>query len=156
MYEAFSIDEGSSWRNVRETGIPNPGTKPFLLRLASGRILLLNNATYASRTGHRGRPKADQYAGRSFLTAALSEDDGRSFRAELVLDMDRLVCYPSAIQAPDGVIHIVYTMKTGPAYTWVGNPIEGSGGDVAVARIAYGQLTENMILRAGTPGWRVA
>ena len=86
------------------------------MKLASGRILLLNNATFASRVGYKDRPPADEYAGRSFLTAALSEDDGRTFCAELVLDRDRFVCYPSAIQDPEGVIHIVYTMKTGPAY----------------------------------------
>ncbi len=159
LFEGFSDDEGDSWRDIRETGIPNPGTKPFLLKLASGRVLLLNNATFASRVGHKDRPPADQYAGRSFLTAAISEDDGRTFRAEIALDRDRFVCYPSAIQDPDGVIHIVYTMKTGPAYTWVGNPIEDTSnaleGEIAVARGAYGQLTEEMVLSGDPPGWQV-
>lgn len=159
LSEGFSDDEGDSWRDVRETGIPNPGTKPFLLKLTSGRVLLLNNATFASRVGYKNRPPADQYAGRSFLTAALSEDDGRTFCAELALDRDRFVCYPSAVQDPDGVIHLVYTMKTGAAYTWVGNPIEDTSnaldGEIAVARVAYGQLTEEMILTCDPPEWQV-
>ena len=159
LFEGFSDDEGGSWYDIRETGIPNPGTKPFLLKLASERVLLLNNATFASRAGHKNRPPADQYVGRSYLTAALSEDDGLTFCAELELDRDRFICYPSATQDPEGVIHIVYTMKTGPAYTWVGNTIQDSStgleGEKAVARLAYGQITEEMILGCDPPDWRV-
>ncbi len=158
LFEGFSDDEGDSWIDIRETGIPNPGTKPFLLKLASGRVLLLNNATFASRVGYKDRPPpADKYSGRSFLTAALSEDDGRTFCAELVLDRDRFVCYPSAIQDPEGVIHIVYRMKTELAYSWVGGPIEdtstGLEAGTAVARVGYGQLTEEMILACEAPEW---
>ena len=48
-------------------------------------------------------------------------------------------------------------MKTELAYSWVGGPIEdtstGLEAGTAVARVGYGQLTEEMILACEAPEW---
>jgi len=66
-----------------------------LIRLRSGRLLLVYNPSM-----HRRTP----------LTAALSEDGGRTWKWRRNLaGGDDSFAYPSAVQTPDGRIHVVYT-----------------------------------------------
>ncbi len=92
---AESRDGGLTWSEGRDTDLPNPNSAVELIRLRSGRLLLIYNPSM-----HRRTP----------LTAALSEDGGRTWpwRRNLAEGEDSFA-YPSAVETPDGLIHVVYT-----------------------------------------------
>ncbi|MBI1842422.1 MAG: exo-alpha-sialidase [Verrucomicrobia bacterium] len=90
-----STDGGKTWSSGVETEFPNPNAAVELLRLANGHLLFVFNNSMTDRTP---------------LTAAISTDNGRSFAhrrnlAEGPGDFG----YPTAIQTPDGKIHVTYT-----------------------------------------------
>ncbi len=90
-----SYDGGWTWSEGRDTEFPNPNAAIELIRLRSGRLLLVYNPSMTERTP---------------LTAALSADGGNTFPwrrniAEGAGDF----AYPVAIQTADGKIHVVYT-----------------------------------------------
>lgn len=62
-----------------------------------------------------------QYAGRSIINAALSYDDGETWRPVMTLDHSPDVVkefsYPAVIQAADGLVHISYTHRWLPIPT---------------------------------------
>ena len=93
IWQCLSEDRGFTWGPVTSTGIPNPGTRFHLRRLASGHCLLLNSPDPTARTG---------------LTAHLSADEGRTWGPGLLLDEREQVSYPDATQAPDGTLYAVY------------------------------------------------
>ncbi|MDD4097128.1 MAG: sialidase family protein [Lentisphaeria bacterium] len=90
--QSFSRDGGRTWTDGEPSAIPNPSTRFFLRRLRSGRVLLINN--------HDSQRRCN-------LTAFLSEDEGLNWSASLLLD-SRETSYPDAVQAEDGVLHMVY------------------------------------------------
>lgn len=92
---AESHDGGTTWSEGRDTDLPNPNSAVELIRLRSGRLLLVYNPSMNRRTP---------------LTAALSEDGGQTWpwRANLA-EGDGSFAYPSAVQTADGTIHVVYT-----------------------------------------------
>jgi hypothetical protein len=77
--------------------VKNVNARFFLRRLASGRILLVKNG-----------PPTERLAGRSHMSAYLSEDEGKTWKGGLLLDERSSVSYPDGFQAPDGLIHILY------------------------------------------------
>jgi predicted neuraminidase len=91
--ESVSLDRGRTWSEGRPSAIPGPNSRFFIRRLRSGRLLLVN---------HHG------FTGRSHLTAMLSEDDGLTWPARLLLDERKAVSYPDGIEAPDGRLFIIY------------------------------------------------
>lgn len=92
IWRCFSRDDGESWSLAEPSGIVNPGSRFFVRRLRSGRLLLINTPCPKERTT---------------LYAYLSEDDGETFGAGLMLDDRTLVSYPDAIETPDGRIQAV-------------------------------------------------
>lgn len=92
---AESFDGGLTWTEGRDTEWPNPNSAVELIRLRSGRLLLVCNPVHHGRTP---------------LTAALSADGGRTWpwRRHLADGRDSFA-YPSAVQTADGRIHVVYT-----------------------------------------------
>lgn len=92
---AESRDGGLTWSEGRDTDFPNPNSAVELIRLRSGRLLLIYNPSMNRRTP---------------LTAALSEDGGKTWpwKRNLAEGEDSFA-YPSAVQTPDGKIHVVYT-----------------------------------------------
>jgi len=100
--KSHSHDGLSEWEGFRETSLPCPNSGIDAVRLADGRILLIYN--------HSNRMK---YAGRSIINAALSYDDGETWRPVMTLDHSPDVVkefsYPAVIQAADGLVHISYT-----------------------------------------------
>lgn len=92
LWESTSTDRGRTWSAARSSGIPSPGSRFFLRRLASGNLLLVNHQTNKSR---------------SHLTARVSKDDGKSWSDGLLLDERMGVSYPDAIES-NGVISVVY------------------------------------------------
>lgn len=89
---ARSEDGGITWTD-EGLCLPGPCSRFFIRRLQSGRLLLVNH---------------DSRAGRSRLTAYLSEDDGNTWTGGLMLDERSDVSYPDGTQAPDGRIYIVH------------------------------------------------
>jgi predicted neuraminidase len=93
LWESYSADRGRTWSPARATTIANPGSRFFIRRLTSGNLLLVNHY---------------KFKGRSHLTAQLSTDDGKTWNEGLLLDERSGVSYPDAIEAPGGLIRVVY------------------------------------------------
>ncbi len=92
---ATSNDGGHTWSEGRNTELPNPNSAVELIKLASGKLLLVYNPSMTDRVP---------------LTAALSEDNGKTWprRIDIAKGPGGLA-YPSAVQTKDGVVHVVYT-----------------------------------------------
>ena len=91
-----SLDGGRTWSEGADSEFPNPNAAVDFLRLASGHHLLVYNRSFSDRTP---------------LSVALSVDGAKTFpyRRDLVADPQGDYGYPTAIQARDGLIHIVLT-----------------------------------------------
>jgi predicted neuraminidase len=95
LWVMASDDGGATWSMPQDSGFANPASAAALLRLANNRLLLVFN---------------DSNEQRSPLTASLSADQGRTWpHRRVVIDGKGDYSYPSAIQTPDGLIHIVYS-----------------------------------------------
>lgn len=95
--ESHSSDGGTTWSAPQPSSIKNCSARFFIRRLASGHLLLVKNGPVDVRLPRR-----------SSLTAFLSTDDGRTWPHQLLLDDRAEVSYPDGIQAPDGMIHLLY------------------------------------------------
>ena len=92
-----SHDGGTTWSEGKDSAFPNPNAAIDLIKLKSGRLLLVFNDSMTHRTP---------------LTAALSSDQDRTW------PIRRNICegpgdfgYPTAFQAGDGHIHVVFTSE---------------------------------------------
>lgn len=92
--ESFSED-GVTWTAARDAGLSQVVSRFYITRLPSGRQLLVYNDP----------PQGGNV--RSHMTAALSEDDGRTWPFKLVLDERTEISYPDALAA-DGYIYVIY------------------------------------------------
>jgi hypothetical protein len=97
IMESTSKDGGRNWSDPVDSNIKHPVARFHIRRLASGRLLLIKHGT-----------TIDSHAGRSQLTAWLSDDDGQSWQGGLMLDERTGISYPDGFQAPDGTIYISY------------------------------------------------
>lgn len=95
---SYSYDRGKSWSVPNKSAISGPGSRFFIRRLKSGRILFINHVNFK---------------GRNNLTALLSEDDGKTFKYKLLLDERNEVSYPDATECEDGFIYITYDRERG-------------------------------------------
>jgi len=95
IIRAESHDGGWSWSEGADTEFPNPNAAVELIRLRSGRLLLVYNDSMTERTP---------------LRAALSQDGGKTFPSRRnIAEGPGSFAYPVAIQTQDGHIHVVYT-----------------------------------------------
>lgn len=100
--ESFSSDGGATWTFGKPSDIAGPCTRFFIRRLASGRLLLVNHVRFdPDHTLAFGKR-------RNNLAALLSDDDGKTWPHELMLDMRYTVSYPDGTEARDGTIRIIY------------------------------------------------
>jgi predicted neuraminidase len=96
-WEGRSTDCGRSWRLAERPDLPNPNSGLELIRLSTGELLLFHNPDQRLRTP---------------LSVSLSSDDGRSWASPRTIeDGPPQLSYPSAIQARDGTIHVVYSRR---------------------------------------------
>jgi len=95
LWESHSSDKGRTWTEAKASTIPNPGSRFFIRRLASGNLLLVNHHGFTGKT-------------RSHLTAQISKDDGQTWSEGLLLDERKNVSYPDGVQDRDGQIWIAY------------------------------------------------
>ena len=105
--ESESFDAGRTWTTGRKTDLGGPGSRFFIRRLNSGRLLLVNHHDFMSREGQPDFHK------RNNLTAMLSDDEGRGWKGGLVLDDRFQTTYPDGCQADDGRVYIVYDRGRG-------------------------------------------
>ena len=99
--ENFSYDYGITWTPVKLTDMPNNNSGLDAETLKDGRFLMVYN--------HAGIPKGRWGGPRYPLNIAISKD-GKNWEAALVLEDQRgEFSYPSVIQSPDGLVHVVYT-----------------------------------------------
>jgi predicted neuraminidase len=97
LVRSESHDGGRTWSEGRDSAFPNPNAAVDFLRLKSGRLLLVYN---------------DSMRGRSPLTVALSSDNDRTWPVKRNLaEGPGDFAYPSAFQARDGRIHVVFTSE---------------------------------------------
>lgn len=92
---ATSCDGGVTWSNSIDAGLSRTVSRFHVRRLSSGNLLLV----------YHGKGSDSK---RSYLTAALSEDDGATWPYELLLDKRDKVSYPDSAEDQNGNIHIVY------------------------------------------------
>ena len=96
LWVMASDDNGQHWSKPIDSGFPNPASPAALLKLRSGDLILIYNDSPRDR-----RP----------LSVALSQDEGRTWPFRRVLaDGEETYSYPSAVQSPDGLIHVVYSL----------------------------------------------
>lgn len=93
--ESTSADGGKTWTAGAESAMPHVNSRFFIRRLDSGKLLLVTHNPPDRKT-------------RSHLTAHLSDDDGRTWNAGLMIDERPGVSYPDGVQAPDGSIYLIY------------------------------------------------
>jgi predicted neuraminidase len=95
-----STDDGESWSPARDTTIPNPGSSIEAIVLADGRWVMVYN---------------DTEDGRHSLAAALSDDEGKTWKWKRHIcrseNREKSFAYPSLIQTPDGMLHLTYSYK---------------------------------------------
>nr|WP_325211250.1 sialidase family protein [uncultured Oscillibacter sp.] len=113
--ESDSYDMGKTWTPGRKSDIEGPCSLFDLRRLKSGRQLLVNHDGFESPLSQKEieaqASPVKKWAGRSRLTAFLSEDDGRTWPYKLMLDGREDVSYPDITQGEDGCIYVVYDRK---------------------------------------------
>lgn len=90
-----SMDGGKTWSKGVDTKFPNPNSAVDMMKLKSGRIILLYNHSMTVRTP---------------LSVAVSEDGGKNWlnRRDLATEYNAFA-YPIFFQARDGRIHAIYT-----------------------------------------------
>jgi len=95
-----SKDNGLTWSIPRDTELPNPGAGFDMVTLKNGNWMLVYN---------------HQQNGRWNLTAALSDDEGLTWKYKKNLENDERgeqatsSHYPAVIEGKDGIIHAVYS-----------------------------------------------
>jgi predicted neuraminidase len=95
---SHSEDEGYSWTYGKKSEIPNPGASLEVIRLKSGKWLMVYN---------------DVDDGRNSLAVTISDDEGKSWNWKRKLEDIKTgsFSYPSVIQANNGKIHVTYTYR---------------------------------------------
>ena len=88
----YSYDKGYTWTEAEKTGIANPVSRFNMVRLPSGRLLLINNDSSSSRIN---------------MTAYLSEDDGATWPYKMLIDATNTT-YPDYCIDENGTIYVLY------------------------------------------------
>ncbi len=100
MQRTESRDNGLTWTIPKDDILPNPGAGFDMVTLSTGEWLIVFN---------------DQEDGRYDLTAAISSDDGKTWKWKKQIEHDSSQenpassHYPSVIEGRDGQIHVVYS-----------------------------------------------
>lgn len=95
LAEAFSYDNGETWTDCVLTDIPNPSTRFFLGRLKDGTLILIN--TPIATLGERRT-----------MVVSLSEDEGKTWKYDFMIDERRGVSYPDFATDDEGNIYIIH------------------------------------------------
>ena len=106
--------EGETWTQGEYSSLDGPGSRFFIRRLQSGRLLLINHKTIIKE--YKGKLAKM----RSHLCAWLSYDEGKNWIGELLLDERENVSYPDGVESKDGSIYIIHDRdRYGESYNFV-------------------------------------
>jgi len=95
LVRSQSHDGGRTWTAGKETKFPNPNAAVDFIRLQNGHLLLVYNDSMNDRTP---------------LCVAISTDDDKSYSYRRnIAEGKGSFAYPTAIQAHDGKIHVIFT-----------------------------------------------
>ena len=115
FWEAFSEDQGRSWRVIRPSRFDASSAPGYLLRLASGRLALVWNRLYpegkteVARSGGDGQTSTAAASWhRGELSLAFSEDDGKTWTESVVI-----------ARKPSGGLSYAYLIERRPGELWV-------------------------------------
>ncbi len=106
FWEAFSTDEGASWRIIRPSKIPASSSPAILQRLESGRIVVLWN---------RFRDPQQKKGRREELSIAFSDDECQSWSEPVVIARD--LTPPG--QKREKRVSYPYVIETNPGELWI-------------------------------------
>ena len=113
FWEAFSDDDGLSWRVIRPSKIDASTSPGCLTRLASGRLVLVWNRlypegadTFPRRSGQLSEALASWH--REELSIAFSEDEGKTWTQPIVIarEKDTWISYPYVFEREPGLLWI--------------------------------------------------
>jgi len=112
IYKSDSTDNGKTWCEAYETGLPNPNSGIDCVKTPDGKVMLVYN------------PAGGNWGDRTPLTLAMSEDNGKTWtdiltleEAEVGREEDVEYSYP-AITEKDGILHITYTYNRVSIVYW--------------------------------------
>ena len=100
FYQAFSSDRGLSWQNLGPTNIESGSAPCYVQRLQSGRLALVWNH-WPRRTADETHKQVDANQ-RATLHAAVSEDEGRTWKTPLPCVRGCQLSYPFFCEAEPG------------------------------------------------------
>lgn len=103
LWRSDSSDGGHTWSEPVMTDIKNPGSKPLIINLPDGRIVLINNPSEKKYDDIEAHP----HAYRTPLEMWISDDDMKTWAVK-----ETLGAAPEVAQYPDGF----YDDKTGMIY----------------------------------------
>ncbi|QDV49679.1 sialidase family protein [Gimesia fumaroli] len=106
FWEAFSTDEGASWRTIRPSQIPASSSPAILKRLESGRIVMLWNR-FRDPKRKRGR--------REELSLAFSDDECKTWSAPVIIARD----LTPAGQKRENRVSYPYVTEVKPGELWI-------------------------------------
>jgi sialidase-1 len=113
--QSFSKDGGKTWQ-AQTTFFPQVNSKAVFRRLKSGHLLLIKHGATFNTPAKDSSEAWNWGKGRSYLTAFLSTDDGKTWPSSLLLDERSPVSYPDIAQTPNGDICVHYDRdRTGAA-----------------------------------------
>ncbi len=107
LYRSDSHDGGKTWSPIYDSGVPNNNSGIDLVRRRDGRLVLICN------------PVARNWGGRNQLDAWVSEDNGKTWKADLTLAFNpepkqpdgrgTEFSYPAIIEMSDGRLAVTHT-----------------------------------------------
>ena len=100
IFETRSHDRGRGWTPATPTVLSNPNSGIDMVKMKDNRLaLVMNDNPY-------------NWGPRTPLILAVSEDEGGSWRGEVMLEQGPgEYSYPAIIQTDDGRLHVTYTWK---------------------------------------------
>ncbi len=106
---AHSADSGRTWENPARSHVRNPDAALDLVRLRDGRLAMAYNDSSFSRHA---------------LAVALSNDGGRSWPAQVLLEgcaapKEDTGSYPTMVEGSDGALHLVYAYGSSSSLRYV-------------------------------------
>jgi len=108
----YSDDDGHTWADPIETGLPNPDQMTQAIYLHSGLVMLIYNPSQSMAT----EPNAgDRYANCHHLAVGLSADDGMTWQFSRMLEYayDGMFNYPVGMQDPTcDNVYLTYSVET--------------------------------------------
>ncbi len=136
---SYSYDRGQNWGKGDNSKLGGPCSRFHIVRLKSGRILLINHYKY----------KVENGSARNNLAALLSEDDGKTYPYVLMLDERNFVSYPDAQEGDDGYIYIVYDRERG-SYKSSLEEVYASAREIVMAKITEEDIINGAVKCEGS------